>query len=122
MSWVIAALNSVEPDVWAYATLNFFFSGQEWAKQASPIYKENARKRLEPVAAYLGGKDWLEGEFSAGEVMMISVLRIFMRNELTADFQTIVAYVARGDAGPAFQRALASHLADFEAQPDPAEG
>jgi glutathione S-transferase len=117
MSWVVAALNSVEPEVWAYATLNFFYSGQEWAKQASPIYKDNARKRLEPVAAYLEGKDWLEGEFSAGDLIMISVLRIFMRTDLTADFPSLVDYVARGDARPAFQRALASQLADFEDQP-----
>ena len=117
MSWLVAALNSVEPEVWAYATLNFFYSGQEWANQASPIYKDNARKRLEPAAAYLDGKEWLEGEFSAGDLIMVSVLRIFMRTDLTADFPSLVDYVARGDARPAFQRALASQLADFEDQP-----
>jgi glutathione S-transferase len=120
ISWTVAALNSIEPDVWAYATLNFFYAGQEWAKQASPVFKENARKRLEPVTAYLGGKDWLEGEFSAGDLMMISVLRIFTRTDLTADFPMLTAYVARGETRPAFQRALAAQLADFEDHPVPA--
>lgn len=117
ISWVVAALNSIEPDVWNYATLNFFYSGQDWAKQASPIYRDNARKRLEPVAAYLAGKDWLEGEFTAGDLMMVSVLRIFMRGDLTGDFPKLVDYVKRGEARPAFQRAMASQLADFEDQP-----
>jgi glutathione S-transferase len=114
ISWVVAALNSIEPDVWNYATLNFFYAGQDWARQASPIYRENARKRLEAVAAYLDGKDWLEGKFTAGDLMMVSVLRIFMRGDLTAEFPALVDYVKRGDARPAFQRALAAHLADFE--------
>lgn len=116
-SWLVAALNSVEPEVWAYAALNFFYSGQDWAKQASAIYKENARKRLEPVAAYLGDKEWLEGEFTAGDLMMICVLRIFARTDLTGEFPTLVEYVKRGDARPAFQRALAAQIADFEDQP-----
>lgn len=114
MSWVVAALNSIEPDVWAYASLNFFYSSQDWAKQASPIFKENAGKRLEALAAYLGDKEWLEGQFTAGDLIMVSVLRIFMRTDLTAEFPTLTQYVRRGDARPAFQRALAAHLADFE--------
>jgi glutathione S-transferase len=116
-SWLVAALNSVEPEVWAYAALNFFYSDQDWAKQAAPIYKDNARKRLEPVAAYLGDKEWLEGEFTAGDLMMVAVLRIFARTDLTAEFPTLTEYVKRGDARPAFQRAFAAQIADFDQQP-----
>lgn len=115
-SWLVAALNSVEPEVWAYAALNFFYSGEDWAKQAAPIYKENARKRLEPVAAYLGDKEWLEGSFTAGDLMMVAVLRIFARTDLVGEFPTLAAYVTRGDERPAFQRALAAQLADFDRQ------
>ena len=116
-SWLMAALNSIEPEVWAYASLNFFYSGEDWAKQASPIFKENARKRLEALAGYLGEKEWLESQFTAGDLMMICVLRIFVRTDLTADFPTLVDYVKRGDARPAFQRALAAQLADFDDEP-----
>lgn len=117
LSWVIAALNSIEPDLWTYATLDFFHSVQDWATQTRPIFEANARRRLEPVVAYLAEKDWLEGEFTVGDLMMISVLRIFSRTDLTGDFPTLAAYVARGEARPAFQRALAAQLADFEDQP-----
>jgi glutathione S-transferase len=116
-SWVVAALNTVEPEIWHYATLRVFYSGQDWAAQAAPIFKENARKRLEPVAAYLAGKEWLEGQFTAGDLMMVSVLRIFARTDLIGEFPTLADYVARGDARPAFQRALAAQLSDFEEQP-----
>jgi glutathione S-transferase len=117
MSWVIAALNSVEPDLWSYATLNFFYADQDWTALARPIFEANARKRLEPLAAYLADKEWLEDQFTVGDLMMVSVLRLFSRTDLTGDFPTLAAYVARGEARPAFQRALAAQLADFEDQP-----
>jgi glutathione S-transferase len=113
VSWVVAALNSIEPDVWNYATLNFFYSGQAWAKEASPIYRDNARKRLEPVAAYLGGKDWLEGDFTAGDLLMVSVLRILIGAGLVEKYDNLTAYMHRGIARPAFQKALAGQMAGF---------
>ena len=116
-SWVFAALNSVEPEIWNYMALNAFYSGEDWAKQARPAFEANARKRLESVAAYLADKEWLEGCFTAGDLMTVSVLRIFTRTDLVGDFPTLAAYVARGEARPAFQRALAAQLADFEDSP-----
>ncbi|MGZ3270161.1 MAG: glutathione S-transferase family protein [Croceibacterium sp.] len=70
-SWVLAALNNVEPATWNYAMLRVFYGGQDWAEQARPIFEETARKRLEPVAAYLGDNDWLEGRFTAGDLLMV---------------------------------------------------
>ena len=75
-SWLFAALNNIEPATWNHAMLRVFYGGQEWAEQARPIFEEAARKRLEPVAAYLGDKDWLEGRFTAGDLMMVCVLEV----------------------------------------------
>ena len=116
-SWAISALNNVEPVIWDHAMLGFFYGGQDWSEQARPIFEENARKRLEPVAAYLGDKDWLEGRFTAGDLLMVCVLKIARRTGLLADYPTLDAYQARGEARPAYQRALAAQLADFEDQP-----
>jgi len=116
-SWLLAALNNVEPATWNYAMLRVFYGGQDWAEQAKPIFEENARKRLEPVAAYLGEKEWLEGRFTAGDLMMVCVLKVAGRTGLLDVFPTLAAYQARGEARPAYQRALAAQLADFEDKP-----
>jgi glutathione S-transferase len=116
-SWVLAALNNIEPTTWNYAMLGFFYRGEDWAEQARPPFEETAHKRLEPVAAYLGDKDWLEGRFTAGDLMMVSVLKVAARVGLLADYPTLAAYQARGEARPAYRRALAAHLADFEDEP-----
>jgi len=97
--------------------LRVFYGGQDWAEQAKPIFEENARKRLEPVAAYLGEKEWLEGRFTAGDLMMVCVLKVAGRTGLLDVFPTLAAYQARGEALPAYQRALAAQLADFEDKP-----
>lgn len=120
MSWVLAALNNIEPTTWNYAMLGFFYGGQDWTEQASPIFEQSARKRLEPVAAYLGDKDWLEGRFTAGDLMMVSVLKIAARTGLLSGYPTLASYHSRGEERPAYQRALAAHLADFEDQPEAA--
>ncbi|MBO0749596.1 MAG: glutathione S-transferase family protein [Porphyrobacter sp.] len=116
-SWLLAALNTIEPATWNYAMLRVFYGGQDWAEQARPIFEETARRRLEPVAAYLGDKDWLEGDFTAGDLMMVSVLKVAGRSGLLDAYPTLAAYQARGEARPAYQRALAAQLADFEDQP-----
>jgi glutathione S-transferase len=113
-AWLITALNNIEPAIWNCAMLGFFYRGQEWTEQARPLFEEHARKRLEPVAAYLGDKHWLEGEFTAGDLMMVCVLQVAARNGLLDGFPTLAAYLARGEARPAYQRALAAQLADFE--------
>ena len=113
-TWMFAALNSVEPDIQNLATLDLFFANEEWAKQRRPGAEKQAQERLEGVARALEGRDYLEGEFTAGDLLMISVLRIPRHTGLVRNMPTLAAYVARGEARPAFQRALAAQLAHFE--------
>jgi glutathione S-transferase len=117
ISWMFAALSSVELSTWPYATLGVFFAGQDWVQEARPGFAANARSRLERLAAYLGDKEWLEGRFSVGDLMMVTVLRVVARTGILAEFPTLAAYQARGEDRPAFKRALAAHLADFEDRP-----
>jgi glutathione S-transferase len=117
ISWIFAALSSVELSTWPYATLGVFFAGQDWVQEAKPGFEANARSRLERVAAYLGDKEWLEDRFTAGDLMMVTVLRVVARTGILGEFPTLAAYQARGEARPAFKRALAAQLADFEDRP-----
>jgi glutathione S-transferase len=110
VQWLIAALNSVEPAIANVATL-IFHEGEEWAKSRRPSATAFAKHRLASLAAALGDKPYLDGErFTAGDLMMASVLRI--KPELNED-PRLKAYVERCTARPAFQRALAAHLGDF---------
>lgn len=113
-SWVVAALNSVEPITQQLAEIDFFHSGEAWTAERRPQVLEQATKRLEQLAAYLGGRDWLESEFTAGDLMMIAVLRVFDGTPALEPLPTLAAYVKRGEARPAFQRALSAQLANFE--------
>jgi glutathione S-transferase len=113
ISWVFAALNSVELDAWPYEMVDYFGPG-DWIAGAKAAFEAQTRRRLDRVADYLGDKGWLEGTFTAGDLMMVSVLRRIP--ELLADYPTLAAYMARGEARPAFRRALAAQLADFDDQ------
>lgn len=113
-TWVFAALNSIEPPVQELALIHLAYSDQEWAKARRPIVEEWASKRLSQLAKVLDGKDWLEGRFTAADLMMVTVLRMLHGTGLLDKDPAIKAYVARGEARPAFQRALAAQLAAFE--------
>lgn len=113
-TWVFAALNSIEPPVQELALIQLAYSDQEWTKGRRPMVEEWASKRLSQLAKVLDGKDWLEGRFTAGDLMMVTVLRMLKGTGLLDKEPAIKAYVARGEARPAFQRALAAQLAAFE--------
>lgn len=113
-AWLIAALNSVEPRVTELAIIDIFHPEDEWARLRRPEAVENARRRLGHVAAWLGDKDYLEGTFTAGDLMMACVLRALRQTGLVAEHANLAAYVARCEARPAFQRALAAQLAAFD--------
>ena len=122
IAWLIAALNSVEPMILELINIDIFYAGQEWTKERRPQVVENVRARLKLLADALADKDWLEGRFTIGDMMMVSVLRNLRHTELVAEHPTLAAFVARGEARPAFQRALADQLAVFEArQPEGVE-
>jgi glutathione S-transferase len=112
-SWMFASLNSVEPMVQSLARIDLFHANEEWAKARRPAAEKEVRERLDAVATALHGQDWLEGEFSAGDLLMVSVLRILRHTDLVTGHRVLAGYVARGEARPAFQRALAAQLAPF---------
>jgi glutathione S-transferase len=121
IQWTYAAVSSVEPFVQLRALLNVIFADQEWAEPAKPTFDHFARLRLQQLSDRLGDKQWLEGDrFTIGDLMMVTVLRIADRSGQLADFPNLAAYVKRGEARPAFQRALNDQLAAFAAnQPQP---
>lgn len=111
VQWLIAALNSVEPHVMNVVLAELFYAGEEWARLRGPGARAFAARRIQAVADALGDKPYLDGErFTAGDLLMSSVLRIVP--DLIAN-PNLAAYVERCTARPAFQRALASQLADF---------
>jgi glutathione S-transferase len=114
IQWTCAALNSLEPFVQFRVLLEGFWADQEWAKPALPTFDHYAKLRLSQVSEWLGDKDWLEGErFTIGDLMMVTVLRIANRRRLLDDTPNLHAYLKRGEARPAFQRALEDQLAVF---------
>ena len=114
IAWLIAALNSVEPMIFELTTINLFAKGEAWTAECKPQVLENIRKRLALLAEALGDDQWFEGQFSIGNLMMVSVLRNLRNSGLVGEQPKLAAFVARAEARPAFQRALGDQLAVFE--------
>ncbi|RQP22290.1 glutathione S-transferase family protein [Piscinibacter terrae] len=117
ITWMFAALNTVEPPILELVTAKIFEADKPWCEARLPLVKDRVRSRLNPLAARLGDADWLDGAFSAGDLMMVSVLLRLRPSGLLDEFPTLAAYVARGEARPAYQRAFAAQLAVNAAQP-----
>lgn len=113
-AWVIAALNSVEPFLAQLPTIDIFHAGEEWTKARRPQVIEMIERRLDRLSEWLGDKEWLEDAFTAGDLLMADVLRIVEKEDLLPKRPNLLAYVERAKARPAFQRAMAAQLADFE--------
>lgn len=114
VQWVFAALNSVEPFLINLALIDLFYAEEEWAKLRRPGAESFARKRLTALSQSLGDKPWLDGErFTAGDLMMASVLRIVHYTDLVSGDPRLGPYLERCTERPGFQRALAAQLADF---------
>jgi len=112
--WLLAALNSVEPHVQHVTAIDLFYQNEEWAKLRRPSAEQMARARLAAVAASLGDQEWLtDGRFTAGDLMMATVLRIARHTEMVKD-AGLADYLARCEARPAFQRALHAQMAVFQ--------
>jgi len=115
IQWTYAALNSVEPALMNLLLIDLFFTGEEWAKLRRPGAEEFARLKLKRVSDWLGNKQWLEGDrFSIGDLLMITVLRFLRHTNLVAEFPNLADFVRRGEARPAFQRALKDQLATYK--------
>ena len=119
IEWMFAALNTVEPPMTDYAIATLFEADKPWSKPRLPAVRARIDERLGELADRLGERDWLDGEFSVGDLMMIAVLRIMDGTGIVETYPNLAAYVARGVARPAFQRALAAQSAGFTGTPPP---
>ena len=111
ITWMFAALNTVEPPVLDLMIANIIEKDEPWARERLPLVLDRARVRLGQMSARLGDADWLDGAFSAGDLMMVSVLLRFRMSGLLDEYPNLAAYVARGEARPAYRRAFAAQLA-----------
>ena len=113
--WLIAALNSIEPFVMEIARIDIFFADQEWARLRRPGAVAFLERRLTGLSSALGDKPYLDGDrFTAGDLMMTTVLRILKHTDIVTRDARLAAYVERCTARPAFRRALDAQLADFK--------
>jgi glutathione S-transferase len=113
--WLIAALNSIEPFVMEVARIDIFYGEQEWAKLRRPGAVEFVKKRLAGLSEALGEGPYLDGDrFTAGDLMMTTVLRILKHTDIVASDKRLAAYVERCTARPAFRRAYDAQMADFK--------
>jgi glutathione S-transferase len=112
--WLIAALNSIEPFVMNVALIDLFYANEEWAKLRRPGAVEFVQKRLAALSKSLGDKPYLDGDgFTAGDLMMTTVLRILKHTDIVTGDKRLAAYVERCTARPAFKRALDAQIGDF---------
>ena len=114
--WLLAALNSIEPFMMNVATIDLFCANEQWAKLRRPGAVEFLQKRLSALAKSLGNKPYLDGDrFTAGDLMMTTVLRILKHTDIVTSQERLAAYIERCTARPAFDRALAAQMRDFKA-------
>ncbi|CAN5417037.1 glutathione S-transferase family protein [soil metagenome] len=111
ITWMFTSLSTVEPPILELVTAKIFEADQPWAEERLPLVADRVRDRLAPLSARLGDADWLDGAFSAGDRMMVSVLLRLRASGLLDEFPNLAAYVARGEARPAYQRAFAAQFA-----------
>ena len=119
IAWMFAALNTVEPPIVDRSFATLLESGKSWYEERVPILDERVRVRLGELSSRLGDADWLDGAFSAGDLLMVHVLRRLKGSGILNDYPTLSAYVARGEARPAFRRAFDAQLAVFTGKPTP---
>ena len=113
IAWMFAALNTVEPPILEIANAKLLESDAPWSEDRLPLVEDRVRTRLRQLSVRLGDAEWLDGAFSAGDLMMVHALQRLKPSGLLDDFENLTAYVARGEARPAYGRAFAAQLAVF---------
>ena len=106
IAWMFAALNTVEPHILELVTARIFERNEPWHDQRLPLVADRVRGRMQQLSARLGAADWLDGAFSAGDLMMVSVLLRLRASGILDEFPNLAAYAARGEARPAYRRAF----------------
>ena len=113
IAWMFAAVGTVEPPILELVTVKILERDEPWRDARLPLVEDRIRTRLAQLAARLGDAPWLDGGFTAGDLMMVAVLQRLKPSGLLAEFPNLAAYVARAEARPAFQRAFAAQRAVF---------
>ena len=117
ITWMFAAINTVEPPILDLVIVKLVEGDKPWSKERLPLVQDRIRVRLGELSGRLGDADWLDGAFSAGDLMMVSVLLRLRVSGMLDEYPNLAAYAARGEARPAYQRAFAAQLAVFTGQP-----
>ena len=115
ITWMFAALTTMEPPIVEREIARYLEGDQSWYEQRRPVVEERIRKRLSELSGRLGDADWLDGAFSAGDLLMVTVLRRLEGSGLLDEYPSLSASVARGKARPAYKRAFEAQLAVFTA-------
>jgi glutathione S-transferase len=113
---MFAAKSTVEPVIVESEVVKYLESDKSWSEERMAMVNDRIRDRLKQLAKRLGDADWLDGEFSAGDLLMVNVLRRLSGSGILEEFPNLAAYVARGEARPAFKRAFEAQKAVFTAR------
>jgi glutathione S-transferase len=111
VAWMFAAVSTVEPPILELSAAKLVEEGRSWAKERFPLVADRVRARLGPLAAHLGEREWLDGAFSAGDLMMVHVLLRLRASGLLDEHANLAAYVARAEQRPAYRRAFEAQYA-----------
>ncbi|GGD38853.1 glutathione S-transferase family protein [Pseudoxanthomonas indica] len=114
ISWMFAALNTIEPPVFERSMMQVLERKEPWFEARSAMVDQRVRQRFGELVQHLGDADWLDGEFSAGDLMMVTVLMRADALGFVEEFPALAAYLARGKARPAFQRAFEAQASVFQ--------
>ena len=117
ITWMFAALNTIEPPILDRETTRLLEGDKTWYEQRLPVVEGRIRDRLGELSGRLGDADWLDGAFSAGDLMMVAVLLRLKASGILDEYPNLSAYVARGEARPAYKRAFDAQLAVFTGKP-----
>ncbi len=117
IAWMFAAVNTVEPPILELGTARLLEGDKPWHEARLPLVENRVRDRLKQLSARLGDADWLDGAFSAGDLMMVSVLLRLKQTGIPDEYPNLAAYLARGETRPAYGRAFAAQLADKTGKP-----
>jgi len=117
ITWMFAALNTVEPPILDLGITKLLEGDKPWYEQRLPVVQDRIRNRLGELSGRLGDADWLDDAFSAGDLMMVTVLRRLKASGMLDEYPNLSAYVARGEARPAYKRAFDAQLRVFTAKP-----
>ncbi|MGG6895675.1 glutathione S-transferase family protein [Rhizobium sp. BR 315] len=115
IAWMFAALNTIEPPIFERTIATILERDEPWYEKRLRVVDDRIRRRLGELSDRLADADWLDGEFSAGDLLMITVLLRLKRSGMVDEYPNLSAYMARGEARPAYQRAFAAQLAVFNA-------